>query len=94
MLKAADPAAIGYLSNSSLQCTIKEAQISSKAKPFVRYIDYGVINAEECSVIASTSSIWSKLGQGKGADALLINDTMMSKIATLRGRREADGGSG
>lgn len=72
-----------YLSNNSGTCTVKEVQPSSKAKPSVRSVNYGPMNSEECSLIGSTSSIWSKLNQGKFSEAWQINYTMMGKIDTL-----------
>jgi hypothetical protein len=49
----------------------------------VRYVTYGTMNSEECSLIASTSSIWSKLSQGKFSEAWQVNYTMLGKIDSL-----------
>ncbi len=74
----------GFLSNNmTSSCQVKYVQPSAKAKPPSITLDLGPMTSEECSLYGYLSSIDSKLGQGKFADAYTVATNLVAKVDTI-----------
>jgi hypothetical protein len=82
-----------FLSRNRTFCTVKYVQPSAKAKPQTVQVTLDgntatdvldPMAADECSMYASLSSIDSKLGQAKLADAYSVSSSLNAKVDDLR----------